>query len=45
MRKKFKKLKFRNAKPIIFLEGVQFTVCPIIMILKKYPSQYRNKNI
>ena len=32
------------ADGIIFLEGVQFTVCPIMMILKKHPSIYRNGN-
>ncbi len=29
---------------ITFLEGVQFTVCPIIMIPKKYSSKDRNGN-
>ena len=36
--------KISDAKPIIFLEGVQFTVCPIIMVPKKYPSKDRNGN-
>ena len=45
MPKKFtKERKISDAKPIIFLEGVQFTVCPIIMIPKKYPSKDRNGN-
>ena len=45
MPKKFTKgRKNSDAKPIIFLEGVQFTVCPIIMISKKYPSKDRNGN-
>ena len=40
MPKKFtKERKISDAKPIIFLEGVQFTVCHIIMIPKKYPSE------
>jgi hypothetical protein len=40
MPKKFtEERKINYAKPIIFLEGVQFTVCPINMIPKKYPSQ------
>ena len=39
MPKKFtKERKISDAKPIIFLEGVQFTVCPIIMIPKEIPS-------
>lgn len=33
------RVEISDAKPIIFLEGVQFAVCPIIMIPKKYPSQ------
>ena len=33
-----------DAKPIIFLEGVQFTVCPIIMIPKNIPPMNRNSN-
>ena len=45
MPKKFAKgVKNSDAKPIIFLEGVQFAVCPIIMIPKKYPSKDRNGN-
>ena len=39
MPKKFaEERKISDAKPIIFLEGVQFTVCPIMIIAKKYPS-------
>jgi hypothetical protein len=30
--------KISDAKPITFLEGVQFTVCPIMIIHDKYPS-------
>ena len=45
MPKKFtKERKNSDAKPIFFLEGVQFTVCPIIMIPKKYPSKDRTGN-
>ena len=45
MPKKFtKERKISDAKPIIFQEGVQFTVCHIIMIPKKYPSKDRNGN-
>ena len=36
--------KISDAKPIIFLEGVQFTVCPIIMIPKNIPSMNKNEN-
>ena len=45
MPKKFtEERKNSDAKPIIFLEGVQFTVCPIIIISKKHPSKDRNEN-
>jgi len=40
MPKKFaEERKIRDAKPIIFLEGVQFAVCPIIIIPKKISLQ------
>ncbi len=32
-----KERKISDAKPIIFLEGVQFAVCPIMIIHKNIP--------
>ena len=45
MPKKFaEERKINYAKPNIFLERVQFTVCPIIMTPKNIPPLNRNEN-
>ena len=45
MPKKFtEERKISDAKPITFLEGVQFTVCQIVIIHKNIPPMNRNSN-